>query len=54
MSYFAWALSVFSVVSALNVDMGWWETSEQVPAFVLWGFASVYALVGLALERKND
>ena len=51
MNYFAWALSVFSVVAALNVDIGWWETSEQISAPVLWGFASVYALIGLGMEK---
>ena len=51
MSYFAWALSVFSAVAALNVDMGWWETSGQVSAPVLWGFASVYAFIGLGRDK---
>ncbi len=51
MTCFAWILSIVSVVAALNVDIGWWETSGQVSAPVMWGFASVYAFIALGRDK---
>lgn len=51
MKYLVWFLSAVSMVSALNVDIGWWETSGEVSAPVFWGFASVYAFIGLGMEK---